>query len=275
VAQAAAPIAADLIGRRRGRLAVIGIGPGDPAWRTPEASAALAHATDIVGYALYLDLLGRSIAGKNLYPSALGEEEMRVRRALDLAAEGQSVALVSSGDAGIYGLASLVFELLDRAARTEWRTVEIQVCPGLSALQAAAARAGAPLGHDFCVISLSDLMTPWEAIRTRLEAAAAADFVVALYNPRSARRPGRLAEAAEILLRHRSPQTPVFLGRNLGRVGEEGRILCLSELAGAEIDMLSLVLVGNSTTRRLDCDPPRLYTPRGYLEKLPRDTPGG
>ena len=187
-------------------------------------------------------------------------------RAFDLAAEGRSVALVSSGDAGIYGLAALVFELLDRAAKPEWRTVEIRVCPGVSAAQAAAARAGAPLGHDFSVISLSDLMTPWEAIRTRLKAAAAADFVVALYNPRSSRRPAGLTEAVEILLRHRPPQTPVFLSRNLGRAGEEGQILTLAELAGAEIDMLSVVIVGSSTTRRLDTDPPRLYTPRGYLD---------
>jgi cobalt-precorrin 5A hydrolase/precorrin-3B C17-methyltransferase len=180
VARAPAPIDADAIGRRRGTLAVVGIGPGDPAWRTPEASTALARATDIVGYGLYLDLLGRAIADKNRHTSALGEEETRVRQALDLAAEGRSVALVSSGDAGIYGLASLVFELLDRAAKPEWRTVELIVCPGVSALQAASARAGAPLGHDFCAISLSDLMTPWETIRARLEAAAAADFVVAL-----------------------------------------------------------------------------------------------
>jgi len=266
VARAPVPIDADAIGRRRGTLAVIGIGPGDPAWRTPEASRALAHATDIVGYGLYLDLLGRPIVGKRRHVTGLGEEEARVCRALDLAAEGRSVALVSSGDAGIYGLTPLLFELLDRAAKPEWRTVEILVCPGVSALQAAAARAGAPLGHDFCTISLSDLMTPWDVIRTRLEAAAAADFVVALYNPRSARRPARLAEAVEILLHHRPPQTPVFVGRNLGRAGEEKHILALSELPSAEIDMLTLVLVGNSTTRRLDADPPRLYTPRGYFQ---------
>jgi cobalt-precorrin 5A hydrolase/precorrin-3B C17-methyltransferase len=264
VARAAMPIDAEAIGRPRGRLAVIGVGPGDAVWRTPEASAALAQATDIVGYGLYLDLLGRAIAGKVRHASVIGEEEARVRQALDLAAAGRSVALVSSGDAGIYGLASLVFELLDRAARTDWRTVEILVCPGVSAVQAAAARAGAPLGHDFCVVSLSDLMTPWEVIRARLKAAAAADFVVALYNPRSTRRPARLAEAADILLRHRSPQTPVFLGRNLGRAGEEGHVLALSELAAAEVDMLTIVIVGSSATRRVDNDPLRLYTPRGY-----------
>jgi cobalt-precorrin 5A hydrolase/precorrin-3B C17-methyltransferase len=266
VARAPAPIDAAAIGRRRGTLAVIGIGPGDPVWRTPEASAALAQATDIVGYGLYLNLLGRAITGKRRHAGGLGQEEARVCLALDLAAEGRSVALVSSGDAGIYGLAPLVFELLDRPAKPEWRGIEILVCPGVSALQAAAARVGAPLGHDFCVVSLSDLMTPWEAIRIRLEAAAAADFVVALYNPRSSRRPARLAEAVEILLRHRPPQTPVFVGRNLGRAGEQGQILSLAELAGANIDMLTLVLIGSSTTRRLDTDPPRLYTPRGYLD---------
>ena len=185
---------------------------------------------------------------------------------LDLAAEGRSVALVSSGDAGIYGLAPLVFELLDRVAKPEWRTVELSICPGLSALQAAASRAGAPLGHDFCAISLSDLLTPWETIRARLEAAAAADFVIALYNPRSARRLAHLAEAVDVLLRHRPAQAPVFIGRNIGRGGEERHIMSLSELAAAEIDMLTLVIVGSSRTRHIDGNPPYLYTPRGYFD---------
>jgi cobalt-precorrin 5A hydrolase/precorrin-3B C17-methyltransferase len=267
IARASLPIAAEAIGRPRGRLAVIGIGPGDPGWRTPEASAALAQASDVVGYSLYLDLLGRAIGGKNCHRSAIGDEEARVRLALDLAAEGRSVALVSSGDPGMYGLAPLVFELLASEAKPEWRTIDLMVIPGVSAFQAAASQAGAPLGHDFCVISLSDLMTPWETIRARLEAAAAADFVVALYNPRSARRQAHLAEAVDVLLRHRSPEAPVFIGRNLGRDGEERRIICLSELAGADIDMLTVVLVGSSQTRRIDGDPARLYTPRGYFDR--------
>src|SRR5262249_34575858 len=162
-------------------------------------------------------------------------------------------------------LAPLVFELLDSEAKPEWRVIDLKVIPGISALQAAASRAGAPLGQDFCVISLSDLMTPWEKIRGRLEASAAADFVVVLYNPRSTRRPAHLSEATDIFLRHRSPATPVFIGRNLGRDGEERRVICLSELAGADIDMLTIVLVGSSRTRRIDGDRPRLYTPRGYL----------
>ncbi len=272
VARAPQPIDPFVIGRRRGRLAVVGIGPGAPGWRTPEASNAIAGASNVVGYRLYLDLLGSALTGKCRHESALGEEEGRVRQALDLAAEGRDVALVSSGDAGIYGLAALIFEMLDRDPKREWQSVEVTVCPGVSALQAAAARAGAPLGHDFCAISLSDLLTPWPTIRKRLELAAVADFIVALFNPRSSRRAGQLAEAAAILLRHRSPHTPVFIGRNLGRTGETTRITMLSDLAAEtrEIDMLSLVIVGSSTSRVLAGDPPRLYTPRGYFADAPR-----
>ena len=176
VARAAAPIDAASIGRKRGRLAVVGIGPGDAQWRTPEASALIAGATDIVGYGLYLDLLGGAAAGKTTHPGTLGAETERARLALDLAAAGGEVALVSSGDAGIYGLAALVFELLDHGDRHDWAAVEIIVSPGVSAMQAAAARAGAPLGHDFCAISLSDLMTPWPAIRARLRGGGSGRF---------------------------------------------------------------------------------------------------
>ncbi|HEV2301118.1 MAG TPA: precorrin-3B C(17)-methyltransferase [Stellaceae bacterium] len=269
LARAARPIEAEALGRAQGALAVVGIGPGHAEWRTREADAALAAASEIVGYGLYLDLLGPAVAGKRLHRGRIGEEEARVRRALDLAGEGRSVALVSSGDAGIYGLAALVFELLDRDPSPAWPAVAVTVCPGVSALQAAAARVGSPLGHDFCAISLSDLLTPWEVIERRLEAAAAGDFVVALYNPRSARRRTLVARAAAILLRHRGPATPVFIARNLGRAEESGRLLALSDLAAAELDMLSLVIVGSSRTRRLAGDPPRLYTPRGYFDRAP------
>jgi cobalt-precorrin 5A hydrolase / precorrin-3B C17-methyltransferase len=264
IARAASPIHAAAIGRARGRLAIVGIGPGDAAWRTPEASALIADASDIVGYNLYLDLLDRAAAGKAQHPSAIGAESERARLALDLAASGKRVALISSGDAGIYGLAALVFELLDGSGQRDWAAVEITVSPGVSAMQAAAARAGAPLGHDFCAISLSDLMTPWPAIRTRLEAAAAGDFVVVLYNPRSARRREGLAAAAAILAAHRPATTPVLIARNLGRVGETCRVTTLATLAEADIDMLTVVIVGSSTTRVLGGDTPRLYTPRGY-----------
>jgi len=266
IARAPIPLDGAAIGRPRGRLAIIGIGPGDPVWRTPEANALLAASDEVVGYRLYLDLLGRAIAVKRRHDSEIGAEQQRVRLAVDLAAEGRAVALVSSGDAGIYGLAALVYETVDREQRRDWSAVEITVAPGISAMQAAAARAGAPLGHDFCAISLSDLLTPWPAIRARIEAAAAADFVVALYNPRSARRATQLAEAAAILLEHRPPETPVFIARNLGRVGETHRVMRLDELADAAADMLSLVLVGNRQTRIIPGDPPRLYTPRGYFD---------
>jgi cobalt-precorrin 5A hydrolase/precorrin-3B C17-methyltransferase len=264
VARAAAPIDAATIGRARGRLAIVGIGPGDAAWRTPEASDFLATASDIVGYGLYLDLLGQAAADKTLHPGTLGAESARASLALDLAASGKEVALVSSGDAGIYGLAALVFELVDRGERRDWSAVEIVVSPGVSAMQAAAARAGAPLGHDFCAISLSDLMTPWPAIETRLEAAAAGDFVVALYNPRSARRQAPLAKAADILLTRRAGHTPALIARNLGRANESLRIATLDSLAETDIDMLTIVIVGSSTSRVIPGDPPRLYTPRGY-----------
>ncbi len=264
VARGAAPLDAGIIGRARGRLAIVGIGPGSAAWRTPEASALLAAASDIVGYSRYLDLLGAAAAGKTLHAGAIGAESGRARLALDLAAAGKEVALVSSGDAGIYGLAALVFELLDTAARRDWAAVEIVVSPGVSAMQAAAARAGAPLGHDFCAISLSDLLTPWETIRTRLEAAARGDFVVALYNPRSARRRQGFTEAAAVLRAHRPPEIPVLVARNIGRSDESWRVSTLAALAEAEIDMLTIVIVGSSTTRVIPGDPPRLYTPRGY-----------
>ena len=200
VARAAAPIDAAAIGRPRGRLAIVGIGPGDAAWRTPEASALLAKASDIVGYGLYLDLLGRAAAGKTLHPGTLGAETERARLALDLAAAARGRAGLVGRCRHLRARRAGLRAARPRASGATGRAVEIVVSPGVSAMQAAAARAGAPLGHDFCAISLSDLMTPWPAIRARLEAAAAGDFVVALYNPRSARRQAGLAEAAAILL---------------------------------------------------------------------------
>ena len=264
IARSPHPLDPDRIGRARGRLAIVGIGPGEAAWRTPEASAALADASDIVGYGLYLDLLGETLRGKRRHAKDLGAETDRARLALDLAAEGRTVALVSSGDAGIYGLATLVFELIDRGKRPDWQRIQIDVVPGLSALQAAAARAGAPLGHDFAAISLSDLLTPWARIERRLTAAARGDFVLALYNPRSQRRTRQLEAARRILLRHRRPETPVVLARNLGRTGERIAVDTLAGFDTGAVDMLTLVLIGSRATRVIPGDPPRLYTPRGY-----------
>jgi cobalt-precorrin 5A hydrolase/precorrin-3B C17-methyltransferase len=268
VAIAPEPLDPARTGQARGRLSLVGLGPGGRAWRTAEAQALLDAADDIVGYGLYLDLAGPPLPGQRRHPFPIGAEAERCHHALELAAGGRDVALVCSGDPGIYALASLVMELLERegAGRPEWGQVEVAVSPGVSALQAAAARAGAPLGHDFCAVSLSDLLTPWEAIERRLEAAAAADFVLALYNPVSARRQEGLVRARDILLRHRAAETPVVLARDLGREGEAVRTVTLSELEPGQVDMLTVVLVGSSTTRRV----PRLhgndwvYTPRGY-----------
>ena len=266
IARAVRPIDAMAIGKPRGWLGIVGTGPGAAEWLTPEAAAMLARATDIVGYGLYLDLVAGRIAGKSRHEFPLGEEEARVRAALDLAAEGREVALVSSGDPGIYAMASLVFELIERGARPDWRRLEIVIAPGISALQAAAARAGAPLGHDFCAVSLSDLMTPWPVIERRVRASAEADFVLVIYNPASRRRDWQLARACEILRQHRPPATPVVLARNLGRDGEQVHVTTLGDLDPGAVDMLTVVLVGSSETRMVEraSGSGWVYTPRGY-----------
>jgi len=260
---------AQTIGRARGRLRVVGIGPGSDEWRTPAATAALAGATDVVGYDLYLNLVAHEIVGKVRHSSQLAQEEDRVRMALELAGEGKSVALVCSGDAGIYALATLVFELLDRENKPDWNRVDIAVTPGISAFQAAASRIGAPMGHDFCTISLSDLLTPWEEIERRLKAAAQGDFVVAFYNPVSKRRITQLARARDLLLEGRPPETPVALARNLGREGETLDVITLGELTPDHADMLTMVVVGNSQSKRIERGHRTwLYTPRGYASKM-------
>lgn len=268
VALAPDGIDARSVGRARGRLAVVGLGPGAAAWRTPEATRLIAGSTDVVGLQLYLDLLGDALVGKEVHASPLAEEEVRVRNAIALAAEGKQVALVSSGDPGIYALATLVFEVLEQENRPDWNRIAVQVAPGVSALQAAASRVGAPLGHDFAAISLSDLLTPWEEIERRLKAAAAGNFVVALYNPVSKRRRTQLARARDILLEARPPATPVVLARNLGREGEDVRTIRLDELAPDKADMLTVILIGNSETRAMSAGVNRwIYTPRGYAKK--------
>lgn len=271
LALAPAPVTAPA-GRPRGRLSVVGIGPGQASWRTPEVSRLVAEAEELVGYGLYLDLLGPLAAGKPRADFPLGGEEDRCRHALERAGEGRDVALVCSGDAGIYAMAALVFELLDRrenGVSDAARRVEVVVSPGISALQAAAARAGAPLGHDFCAVSLSDLLTPREDILRRLRAAAEGDFVVALYNPVSRTRRTLLGEARDILLRHRPADTPVLLAANLGRPQEALAYRRLADLKVDEVDMLTVVLIGSSQSRIVARgEGPRLYTPRGYARKV-------
>ena len=248
-----------------GRLWVVGLGPGDASLQTPQATVALADVSDIVGYAPYLERIPPR-PGQSRHGSDNRVEPERARHALGLAAAGRRVAVVSGGDPGVFAMASVVFEAVE-SGPPSWRELDIEVVPGISAMFAAAARIGAPLGHDFCAISLSDLLTPWPTIRTRLEAAALGDFVVALYNPRSARRATRLAEAAAILLAQRDPATPALIARNLGRDGETWRVATLAALADAEIDMLTIVIVGSRKTRLTRTGPPRLYTPRGYRRK--------
>lgn len=257
-------------GRQQGRLFVVGIGPGQKAWRSPEVSRMIGQATDLVGYSLYLDLIADISAGKTRHDFDLGKEEDRVRHAMELAGTGKDVALVCSGDAGIYAMATLVFELLkDGGLSDAARRIEIAVSPGISALQAAAARAGAPLGHDFCTISLSDLLTPWEAIKMRVKAAAEGDFVIAFYNPVSKRRRTQLAHAKEVLLQHRPADTPVILATDLGRPRENVRVVPLANLNIDEVDMLTVVVVGSSETQTVETGDGRtwVYTPRGYAAK--------
>jgi len=284
IAEAPDIIDATTVGRARGKLAIVGIGPGSAEWLTPEAKQLLESSDAAVGYSLYLDLVAPLIARAERFDSALGSEEARVRQALALAAEGRSVALASSGDAGIYAMATLAFECLDEGrggggsfSQREMdkvsaaRRIEIVVAPGISAMQAAAARAGAPLGHDFCAISLSDLLTPWETIEARIRAAAEGDFVIAFYNPVSERRRTQLAAAKAILLKHRPPETPVVLAKNLGRQGESVVTLPLAELQVEMVDMLTLVLVGASSTRQVQAGGRVFtYTPRGYEKKRER-----
>jgi cobalt-precorrin 5A hydrolase/precorrin-3B C17-methyltransferase len=273
VALAPAPIDTSKQGRARGHLSVVGIGPGGEAWRSAEAVSLLRAATDWVGYGLYLDLVSDLNDSTHEHRFDLGKEEARARHALELAGEGRDVALICSGDAGIYAMASLVFELLDTGSSGAPITdaasrISITVAPGISALQAAAAKAGAPLGHDFCAISLSDLLTPWEAIEKRLHATADGDFVVAFYNPKSRRRTEQLGKAIAILSAQRPDDTPIIIAASLGRPEERITTTSLGEFDPELVDMLSIVIVGSSTTRRISkTKPVRIYTPRGYEAK--------
>jgi cobalt-precorrin 5A hydrolase/precorrin-3B C17-methyltransferase len=268
IARAGRVLDAARIGRPQGHLAIVGIGPGSAGWRSPEADRLLACADHWIGYRGYLDLLEKP-AHVRAHGFVLGEEEERARAAIDLAADGERVALISSGDAGIYAMAALAYELLDGAANPAWQRIAVTMTPGISALQAAAARAGAPLGHDFCAISLSDLLTPWAVIERRLQAAAAGDFVIALYNPASQTRRQGLARTIALLEAARPPETPVIIARNLGRTGETVSVVELQHLDQDGIDMMSLVIIGSSRTRitpRLH-GRPFVYTPRGYLDR--------
>ena len=255
IAEAAIPYAPE-----RGELHLVGSGPGDLSLLSGDAKAALSRCSAWVGYSLYLDLLEPLRRPDQVrFDGQLTREWDRCAEALRLAQQGAKVALISSGDSGIYGMAGLALELL--LQQPEQDRPSFSVHPGISAFQLAAARAGAPLMHDFCCVSLSDRLTPWTVIEKRLEAAAAGDFVLALYNPRSMGRDWQLGQAKQILLKHRPPTTPVVLARQLGRAEESRQITSLERLEPESVDMLTLVLIGNSSSRAEDG---WMVTPRGY-----------
>ncbi len=247
-----------------GSLAVVGLGPGPASWIAPEASAVIEAASDIVGYQPYVDRIPER-PGQRRHGSDNRVEIDRAQHALTMAAEGKQVAVVSGGDPGVFAMAAAVFEAVE-AGDLAWRALEISVVPGISAMQAAAARLGAPLGHDFCAISLSDNLKPWAIVERRLRAAADGDFVIAFYNPASKARPERIHQAFEILRACKSAATPVAFARAVGREDERIALTTLGEADPATADMSTLVMIGSSETRFIDRPgkAPWLLTPRTY-----------
>lgn len=244
----------------KGHIAVVGMGPGMESMMTMQALKALDAADVIVGYTVYLDLLGDRFKDKELLSTPMKQETERCRLAFAEAAKGKSVAMICSGDAGIYGMASLMFEIKEELG-SETADVVIDVIPGITAASSGAAVLGAPLNHDFCVISLSDLLTPWELIEKRLRAAAEGDFAIAIYNPSSKKRHDYLQRACDILLETEEPERACGYVRSIGRDGEEFHTCTLAELRDAEVDMFTTVFIGNSQSRIIG---DRLITPRGY-----------
>ncbi|MEU8323673.1 precorrin-2 C(20)-methyltransferase [Nonomuraea sp. NPDC048881] len=240
----------------RGEVAVVGLGPAGRPWLTPEAQEALAAATDLVGYGPYVDRVAPNPRQRRHRTDNRVEAE-RARHALELARDGARVAVVSSGDPGVFAMASAVLE-----AAADFPDVPVRVVPGLTAAQAVAARAGAPLGHDYCVLSLSDLLKPWEVVADRLSAAARADLVLAIYNPASRSRTWQVAAARDLLLEHRAPDTPVVIGRDVGGPQESVTVTTLGELDPGQVDMRCLLIIGSSTTRATEGGV--VYTPRRY-----------
>lgn len=240
------------------KLFVVGLGPGDENMMTVEAQNALKAADCIVGYRVYTDLIGHLIEGKEILTTPMKQEAKRCRMAVETAISGKNVAMVSSGDAGIYGMAGLVYEVLEEYPDAD---VEVKVIPGITAACSAAAVLGAPLTHDFAVISLSDLLTSWEDIEKRLRLAAEAGFVLAIYNPASKKRAEYLKRACRIVSEHLPPETPCGIVRNIGREGQESAVMSLKELAEYPADMFTTVVIGNKTTKIIGG---KLVTPRGY-----------
>ena len=266
---APAPVVIEHLGRARGRLAVIGLGPGAAELMVPAVKAELARANDVLGYETYVRMAGPFRDDQVMHCTDNREEMQRARHAFELAAQGRSVVVVSSGDPGVFAMAAAVLEALHASSDPRWHSVDLEILPGVSASLATAAQAGAPLGHDFCVMSLSDNLKPWNIIEKRLDLAAEADLALAFYNPISRSRPWQLGVALEIVARHRTAQTPVVLGRDIGRPGQTLRVTTLGALTPDQVDMRTMVIIGSSTT----CTFPRadgrewVYTPRWYGQK--------
>lgn len=241
------------------KVTVIGLGPGGGADLTGRARAALETCDLIVGYTAYIELVKPDFPEKKVLSTGMRREVDRCRAAVEAALTGKDVAVVCSGDSGVYGMAGLIYEVAQ-----EYDPIEIEVIPGITAACGGAAVLGAPLTHDFAVISLSDLLTPWEKIEKRLSAAAQADFVICLYNPSSRSRADYLARACDILLRDKNPNTVCGTVRNIGREGEEGKLLTLAQLRDTQVDMFTTVFIGNSQTKVLGG---KMVTPRGYLQR--------
>ena len=246
-----------------GSLVIVGLGPGSSDLLTPAAARALRAATDLVGYGPYLDRIPENISGQRRHASDNRVEVERARHALALAAEGRKVAVVSGGDPGVFAMAAAVCAEIETGPQA-WRTLDVAIVPGVTAMLAVAARVGAPLGHDFCALSLSDNLKPWELIERRLDAAAGAGFVIALYNPISRARPWQLGKAFELLRQHLPASTPVIFGRAIGRPDEKVAVRPLDAVDPSAADMATLIIVGSALTRVIDRPgmAPLVYTPR-------------
>lgn len=247
-----------------GRIMLVGLGPGSHDHLTARARAAIAEADTVIGYVTYIRLVAELLEGKEVIRKSMTEELDRAIEAFERARQGRKVALISSGDAGVYGMAGPTFEVLFQAGWTPESGIEVEIIPGASALNTCAALVGAPLTHDFCAISLSDLLTPWPTIARRLDAVAAADFVVALYNPKSGRRTRQIVEARRLFLRHRRPDTPVAIVKSAYRPRQRIEFTTLERMTECDIGMLSTVLIGNSNTFVRHG---LMVTPRGYRNK--------
>ncbi len=247
-----------------GRIMLVGLGPGSHDHLTARARAAIAEADTVIGYVTYIRLVAELLEGKEVIRKSMTEELDRAIEAFERARQGRKVALISSGDAGVYGMAGPTFEVLFQAGWTPESGIEVEIIPGASALNTCAALVGAPLTHDFCAISLSDLLTPWPTIARRLDAVAAADFVVALYNPKSGRRTRQIVEARRLFLRHRRPDTPVAIVKSAYRPKQRVEFTTLEKMTECDIGMLSTVLIGNSNTFVRHG---LMVTPRGYRNK--------